>query len=63
MDLTIGSYNVDTLRTVDSIDALLHNLKSNNVDISCIQETHKEKLQQLTMDITQYSTDDATWSK
>ena len=40
--LKIGSFNVDTLRTKESIDMLLHSIEKNNLDIICIQETHNE---------------------
>ena len=43
-NLTIGSYNVDNLRTTESIDSLLYNLDTNNIDIACIQETHNESI-------------------
>ena len=41
--LQITSMNVDTLRTKESIYALILNLESNKVDIACIQETHNER--------------------
>ena len=41
--LIVGSYNVDNLRTNESIESLEHNLNQNNIDIACIQETHNEK--------------------
>ena len=37
------------MRTVDSIEALLRNV-SNNIDISCIQETHNGKIDTITYD-------------
>ena len=45
--MVIGSYNVDTLRTVESTEALLHNLKTSNVDIAGIQETHNENTESI----------------
>merc|ERR1712114_28330 len=41
--LQITTMNVDTLRTMDSIDAVLTNLHSNNIDVACIQETHNNR--------------------
>ena len=32
--------NVDTLRTLDSVDSVIDNLQSNDIAIACIQETH-----------------------
>ena len=39
----IATMNVDTLRTADSIDSLITNLQTNNIDIACIQETHNNR--------------------
>ena len=44
-NLKLGSYNVDTLRTNEAIESLLHNLNQNNIDIACIQETHNESIE------------------
>ena len=41
--MQITTMNVDTLRTMDSIDAVLTNLHSNNIDVACIQETHNNR--------------------
>ena len=41
--MKITTTNVDTLRTMDSIDAVLTNLHSNNIDVACIQETHNNR--------------------
>ena len=41
--LNIASMNVDTLRTLDSIDSVITNLQSNNIEIACIQETHNNR--------------------
>ena len=41
--LQIATMNVDTLRTTDSIDAVITNLQTNNIDIACIQETHNNR--------------------
>ena len=39
----IATMNVDTLRTADSIDSLINNIQTNNIDIACIQETHNSR--------------------
>ena len=39
----IATMNVDTLRTADSIDSLITNIQTNNIDIACIQETHNNR--------------------
>ena len=41
--INMTTTNVDTLRTMDSIDSLLTNLQTNNIDIACIQETHNNR--------------------
>ena len=41
--LQIATVNVDTMRTTDSIDSVITNLQSNNIDIACIQETHNNR--------------------
>ena len=35
--------NVDALRTYDAIRNTIDNIKSNKIDIACIQETHNER--------------------
>ena len=39
----IATMNVDTLRTADSIDSLINNIQTSNIDIACIQETHNNR--------------------
>ena len=39
----VGTTNVDTLRTMGAIDSLVTNLQTDNIDISCIQETHNNR--------------------
>ena len=41
--MQITTMNVDTLRTMGSIGAVLTNLHSNNIDVACIQETHNNR--------------------
>ena len=35
--------NVDSLRTYEAIHNTIDNIKSNKIDIACIQETHNER--------------------
>ena len=35
--------NVDALRTMGAIESIITNLQTNNIDISCIQETHNNR--------------------
>ena len=39
----IETMNVDTLRTTGSIDSLITNLQSNDIDIARIQATHDDR--------------------
>ena len=41
--LHIATMNVDTLRTPDSIDSVITNLQTNDIDIACVQETHNNR--------------------
>ena len=41
--LHIATMNVDTLRTLGSIDSAIDNLQSNDIDIACIQETQNNR--------------------
>ena len=41
--LLIATTNVDAMRTQDSIDSVIINLQTNDIDIACIQETHNNR--------------------
>ena len=41
--IQITTMNVDTLRTIDSIDSVITNLQVNDIDIACIQETRNNR--------------------
>ena len=41
--IKVGPLNVNSLRKYESIESLIQLAQLNNIDISCIQETHSEK--------------------
>ena len=41
--IQVTTMSVDTLGTTDSIDSVITNLQTDDIDIECIQETHNNR--------------------